>query len=353
MHLWTWVLAAAIASSAAPSLRAAGDSARLGLPPAIGEPVGCLTALGRRLFFDTALSANGQISCASCHRPERAFSDALPVAIGIDGRSGTRNTPTVINAALHESQFWDGRRRSLEEQALDPFVNPAEHGFANHNALLAVLRAGESYRREFRCASPAAGEAVALDGVARALAAFVRSLAAGDSPFDRYQYGKDAGALAADAKRGLDLFRGRAQCAACHVVGERHAALTDNKFHNIGVGLERIAPRLGALASRVARTPKEEIDKLVIGNEEIAALGRFVVTRDPADIGKFRTPTLRNVALTAPYMHDGSVPTLEQAVDHELYYRGQSLGRPLILAPGEKSDLVAFLKALTSTSLPR
>jgi cytochrome c peroxidase len=300
------------------------------------------------LFFDTALSANGQISCASCHRPEQVFSDGRPVGVGIDGRAGTRNTPTLINAALHEAQFWDGRRLSLEEQTLDPFVNPAEHGLASHDSLLAILRKDASYRRDFLCASPAAADPVALDNVARALAAFVRSLAAGDSQFDRYFYGGERSALGESAARGVELFRGRAQCTACHIIGEREASFTDGRFHALGIGLERIAPKLGALAARVVRMPQAQVDALIAQDADVAALGRFLVSRDPADIGKFRTPSLRNVARTAPYMHDGSVATLEEAVDHELYYRGRLQGRPLVLTPGERADLVAFLRSLNS-----
>lgn len=349
------ILAALIALVAPADAQAGERPALLGLPPSAIQSAGSsnVTALGRRLFFDTRFSGNGLISCASCHQPERAFSDARPVAVGIDGRKGTRNTPTLINAVLHDKQFWDGRRPSLEEQVLDPFVNPAEHGLADHARLLGLLRSDEAYRRAFEEAFPVAADPVALPLVAQALAAFIRSLAAGGSAFDRHLYGDEPAALDEPATRGLALFRGRAQCAGCHAIGERDAPFTDNRFHNISVGLERIAHKLPVLATQVARTPKEGIDKLVISDPDVAALGRFVITKDPSDIGKFRTPTLRNVALTAPYMHDGSIATLEQAVDNELYYRGQSLGRPLILTPAEKSDLVAFLRALTSEELPR
>lgn len=305
--------------------------------------------LGRRLFFDKQLSANGEVSCATCHEPEHAFTDSRPIAIGLAGRSGTRNTPSVLNAALHTTQFWDGRRTTLEEQVRDPFINPVEHGLENHDALLAIVRSDDVYVRGFGVARSEIG----LHHISKALATFIRSLAAGDSAFDRYAYGNDASALDPAAVRGLSLFSGRAQCAVCHTLGERHAAFTDNRFHSVGVGLARIAPKLRALTSRVASASNREIDKLITTDPDVAALGRFVVSRDPADIGKFRTPTLRNAALTAPYMHDGSIATLERAIDHELYYRGQSLGRPIILTPAEKSDLLAFLRSLTSSSLPR
>jgi cytochrome c peroxidase len=310
-----------------------------------------VVALGRKLFFDARLSADGKVSCASCHQPDRAFSDGRPVAAGVGGRQGTRNTPSLLNAALHASQFWEGRRGSLEEQVLDPLVNPMEHGLPDRETLLDLLRKDAAYPGEFRRAFGSDAAGIALEQVASALAAFVRSLAAGDSPADRHLYRSESTALSEPALRGLELFRGRAQCTACHTVGERGATFSDGGFHAVGTGLERIAPKLGPLAIRVARMPKDEAEALISRDPEVAALGRFLVTRDPADIGKFRTPSLRNVALTAPYMHDGSVATLEEAVERELYYRSRLQGRPLVLTPAEKADLVAFLRSLTSSSL--
>lgn len=311
-----------------------------------------MLALGRQLFFDVRLSGNGEVSCASCHKPEHAFADGRKVAVGIRGQKGTRNTPSLINAVLHETQFWDGRRSSLEEQAADPFINPIEHGLPDHAALLVLIRSDPRYEQAFELAFGVARRSLSMKEVTKALASFVRSLSVGDSAFDRYLYANEHGALSASAERGLALFRGRAQCATCHKIGEQGSTFTDNEFHGIGVGLEDVAPKLAAIASRVARTSKEDIGPLISRDADVAALGRFVVTRDPADIGKFRTPTLRNVALTAPYMHDGSVPTLEEAVDRELYYRGQALGRPLVLTPGERGDLVSFLQSLNSSTLP-
>ncbi len=327
----------------------------LGLPP-LPVVAGNLqtpekVALGRRLFFDARLSANGEVSCGSCHQPEHAFTDRRILALGVENRRGTRNTPTLLNAAFNASQFWDGRRASLEEQVRDPLVNPLEHGLADHAALIAFLGADPDYVREFEGAFGTVRGQIEMDQVAGALASFVRSLLGGDSPFDRYFYAGDKSALSEPAIRGLGLFQGRAQCTGCHSIDAQQATFSDGQFHTVGVELGRVAPRLASLATRVARTPKEEINSLIARDADVAALGRFVVTLDPADIGKFRTPTLRNIALTAPYMHDGSVATLGEAVDHELYYRGQALGRPLVLTPAEKSDLLAFLRSLTSTRL--
>jgi cytochrome c peroxidase len=325
----------------------------LGLPaPANREaPPPGVPALGRKLFFDARLSADGKVSCATCHQPDSAFSDGRPVSVGVAGSRGTRNTPSVLNAAFHASQFWEGRRGSLEEQVLDPLVNPVEHGLPGREALLELLRNDPDYPEEFQRVFGPDSAGITPGNVAAALAAFVRSLPVGDSPADRYLYGGERAALSEAERRGLELFRGRAQCAGCHVVGERHATFSDDGFHSVGTGLHRIAPKLGSLATRVATMAQEEAQALISRDPEIAALGRFLVTRDPADIGKFRTPSLRNVALTAPYMHDGSVATLEDAVEGELYYRGHLQGRPLVLTPAEKADLVLFLRSLTSSSL--
>lgn len=184
--------------------------------------------------------------------------------------------------------------------------------------------------------------------VAQAIAAYERTLVAGNSAFDRYHYGHDKTALDAAALRGLELFRGRAQCGQCHVIGETSALFTDQQFHTLGVGFKHLEDRLVPEAIRFAKLTAAERQKLVTSDPASAELGRFSVTLNPADLGRFRTPSLRNVAETAPYMHDGSVATLEEAVDLEVYYRGVEAGHPLILTPSEKTDLVAFLKALTS-----
>lgn len=309
-------------------------------------------ALGRALFEDRRLSADGHVSCSTCHLPERAFTDGRTVAQGVEQRAGTRNSPTLVNSAYLTSLFWDGRRRSLEEQAADPLVNPVEHGLRSHDELLATVRADASYAAGFRAAFGVGPEAIGVEHVVKALAAFERTLVAGGSPFDRYRYGGDASALSDAQLRGLILFAGRARCTTCHTLGEKHALLTDQEFHTIGIGQERLQPRLADRTMRLVRLSPAERDQSILTDPEVADLGRFAVTLKPVDIGRFRTPTLRNVALTAPYMHDGSVPTLAEAVEREVYYRGLEAGRPLVLTPQEKADLVAFLEALTSRELP-
>jgi cytochrome c peroxidase len=308
--------------------------------------------LGRKLFFDRNLSADQTISCASCHRPDKAFSDGKPTAEGVGGRLGTRNTPSVIDAGLAKAFFWDGRREVLETQVLDPLFNPNEHGLRDAEDLLKRIGADGGYSAVAEATFGTASTAISLSDVGMALAAFLRSLNAASSPADRYLFGGDRQALTPAQRRGLDLFRGDAQCATCHRIGEHDALFTDHLYHSHSVGFDGLVRKLPELVGRLAKADGGERGRLVIADPDVAALGRFVVTLDPKDIGRFKTPSLRNVALTGPYMHDGSVATLDEAVAHEIYYRSRVMGRPLILTPTERQDLVEFLRALTSSELP-
>lgn len=305
-----------------------------------------LVTLGRMLFFDVKLSANQQISCASCHDPDKAFSDGKRVAIGIQGKSGTRNTPSIIGAGSQSSLFWDGRRNSLEEQVLDPFTNPVEHGLSRVEDLLALVEANETYRPQFARVFGNAKPAVTTNNLRTALAAYIRSLTPTASAFERYQFKNDGTALSSTAKRGLELFVGRAQCVSCHTISEQAAALSDGKFHGAGIGVERIADRLPELTKRIRAQNGEALDHIVLNDPDLAELGRFLVTGDPKDIAKFKTPSLRNVSRTAPYMHDGSIATLEETLERELYYRSFQNGKPIILDREEKSALLEFLRTL-------
>jgi cytochrome c peroxidase len=270
--------------------------------------------LGERLFFDATLSADGQRSCASCHDPNRAFTSGTRLAAGVFGRTGARNVPTILNRAYGQSFFWDGRATTLEEQVLGPIQNRTELGLSV-SAFTERLRQSALYRREF---AEAFGEAPSATTAARALATYVRAQRVADAPYDRYRAG-DSNALAADAGRGLSLFRGRANCASCHIGPN----LTDERFHNTGVSW---------------------------GSGD---LGRFRVTRRAEDRGRFKTPTLRQLRLTSPYMHDGSLDTLEAVV--EFYDAGGHANpwldpelHPLGLTATEKRDLIAFLLSLSS-----
>jgi len=303
--------------------------------------------LGRLLFNDKRFSANGSVSCASCHHADKAFTDGLPVAIGINGQTGARNAPTVINAAFYQTQFLDGRANSLEEQALGPFVNPIEHGLTSHQAIVDVIRQDADYLKQFNKVFNVPADAITINHVVKAIASFERTLIAGNSPFDRYYFGMDQSALSMSAARGSRIFRRKGNCANCHEISLNNALLTDNRYYNIGVGFKRLAPVLEAL------TAGKNPDDLALTDVQRSELGRFNVTKALADLGKFKTPTLRNIALTAPYMHDGSIKTLAEVIEH--YDKGGDKNRfidakifPLHLMPQEKADLLAFMQALTS-----
>lgn len=318
--------------------------------PGPGSMEAARASLGQRLFFDKRLSSDQSTSCASCHQPESAFTDGRAQATGIHGRSGTRNTPTLLNVRYNTSLFWDGRRRSLEEQALDPFLNEREHGLRNTDELLEIVRNDQEYIYAFHKAFGIVNTEIRPHHIALAIAAFERTIVAEDSPFDRYYFKGEKSSMSSGAVRGLALFIGRAQCVQCHSISRSVTAFTDNDFHSLGVGLHRIGDKLASLSKEVvvlARN-RQQLEKVLAEDRQTAELGRFVVTLNPSDIGKFRTPSLRNVALTAPYMHDGSVATLKEAVEVEIYYRGLAAGRPLAITPQEKEDLIEFLKALTS-----
>jgi cytochrome c peroxidase len=233
---------------------------------------------------------------------------------------------------------------------LRPFTQSREHGLRDADELLDKIRRNPVYRSDFAAAFYTSS--IALPQVGVALAAYLRSLSSGSSAYDRFVVG-DAGALTESARRGLELFRGAAGCAECHRLAGSRAAFTDESFHRVGVGLSAIASRLPELTARVAVSSADQIDRWVFEDRDIAALGRFLVTRDPRDIGAYRTPSLRNVAVTAPYMHDGSVATLREAVNLEAYYRVQQRGRPLALSLADQADLVEFLMALTDAPYVR
>lgn len=313
-------------------------------------PADALVELGQQLFNDPHLSADSAHRCASCHMPEKAYTDGLRVAIGVDGRAGTRNTPSLvpIGTSVDTSFFWDGRRAKLEQAVLDPFINPVEMGLSDYPALLSKLNAEAPYHTSFEKSFPGTLAPITLAHVAAALSAYVSSLDQRISAYDRYRSQHDPSALSAQAQQGLIIFSGKGECAQCHRLEGSPATLTDHAYHRTGVGLSAVEQNLPALTQDVIERSLRDAD---IGNRvathaDEAQLGRFNVTRNPADIGMFRTPSLRGVTLTAPYMHDGSVPTLDEAIDREVYYRSLQAGRPLNLTVQEKQELRAFLEAL-------
>ncbi|MCK9605722.1 MAG: c-type cytochrome [Methylomonas sp.] len=308
-------------------------------------------ALGRQLFNDKRLSADGAISCASCHQADKAFSDGLPLAKGINGQLGTRNTPAVQNAAYYQSQFLDGRAASLEQQALGPLLNPIEHGLKDPQAIIDILQNEPDYSAAFsRVFAIQSGELTVMH-VQKAIASFERTLISGNSAFDRYHFAMEQTAISAGAVRGSRIFRRKGNCLTCHEISMKTALFTDNRFYNIGVGMRNIKPVIEAWKQAVRQ--HQPPDTSSWSDAQRAELGRYSVTGRLEDIGKFKTPILRNVALTAPYMHDGSLQTLEQVIDH--YDKGGEGNEfvdakifPLHLTEQEKSDLVEFLKSLTS-----
>ncbi|HSM03917.1 MAG TPA: cytochrome c peroxidase [Longimicrobiales bacterium] len=271
-------------------------------------------SLGRTLFFDPTISVDGTRSCASCHRPELYFTDGRRAGVGVEGREGIRNVPSIVNAAYGSSFLWDGRVETLEEQMLRPIAGEDELDL-EIDALVARLQDRAGYRRAFRRAFGT--EEVSGTRIAHALASYVRTLRSGAAPVDRFLHG-EAGALGPDAREGFRLFVGRANCGVCHLA----PLFTDHSFHNTGVSW-------GA-----------------------SDRGRFAVTGEPEDRGAFKTPSLRNVARTAPYMHDGSIRDLAGVIDH--YDRGGTPNpyldpeiEPLGLTSEEKRQLLAFLESLT------
>ena len=278
--------------------------------------------LGRLLYFDRRVSSNRTVSCASCHEPSKAFTDRAPVSVGIGGQKGGRSAPTVINRAYSTQQFWDGRAPSLEEQAKGPIANSVEMTMdkdadAAHKAAVGRLRAVAGYRERFK--KVFGTEEFSIDHVAKAIATFERTVLSGNAPFDRYKAG-DKKAMRPDQIRGMNVFFNKAACDACHLGFN----FSDGSYVNIGIGMDKVSPDLG----------------------------RFSVTKREEDKGAFKTPTLREIEHTAPYMHDGSIATLEEAVEH--YNKGgiknpylDQRMKPLNLTEQDKKDLVAFLQALS------
>ena len=303
--------------------------APLGLPavpiPADNPPTEETIALGRRLYYDPSLSLDGTISCASCHAPQFAFSDHRPVSEGVGKKTGTRHAPTVINSAYFTVQFWDGRAPTLEEQAKGPMANPVEMAHTL-DGVVKRLQADAKYPDLFKKAWGT--DQITIDMVAKSIASFERTVVAGDSPFDRFYYGHDSKALSPEAQRGLRIFINakKGNCAVCHTIDKDYALFTDNKFHNLGVGADT--------------------------KGELNDVGRYAVTKVDSDMGCFKTPSLRNLANRGRYMHDGSFPSVKDALAH---YIGGGNWNPHLdkeihsldtLSFDERDELLQFLDSL-------
>lgn len=328
----------------------------LGLPPLPHAAASsAVVELGRKLFMDRRLSHNNTMSCAMCHVPEQGFSaNELGTSLGMEGRTLRRNAPTLLNVAYVRHLFHDGRADALHVQAWDPLLNPIEMGNPDSPGVIDKIRGMPDYAGLFEEAFDGAGPDRHTVGLA--LASYQRTLVSGNSRFDRWRYGGEANALNASEQAGFAVFAGKGRCIACHTVGERHALLTDGRFHNTGVGLS-----VRASSHRVRLAPGVEVEvadgDLASVSEPLQAdLGRYEVTRLPADRYAYRTPGLRNVALTAPYMHDGSLATLEEVI--AFYQRGgiddparDPLLRPLELTMQDQRNLAAFLRSLSGDNV--
>jgi len=320
------------------------------------EPTADRIALGHKLYFDTRLSKDGTVSCATCHDVSRGFADHRNVSEGVGDRLGRRSAPTTMNAALFQSMFWDGRAASLEEQAKLPILNPVEMGHPDAASAMAAIGSDPAYQDLFQ---KAYGRAPSYDDLGRAIASFERTLIFLDAPFDRFASG-DARAISPAAKRGFALFNGKARCVSCHMINGSNPLGTDNLFHNIGVSARK--QNFEALAQQAVRALQagsgaEAVDKLAL-QTDMSELGRFIVTKNRGDIGAFKTEQLRNIGITAPYMHDGSLSTLWDVIDH--YNKGGETNpyldggiEPLNLSEDEINDVVAFLFSLTDTRFAR
>jgi cytochrome c peroxidase len=336
----------------------------LGLPPVPwpreNPPTAAGIRLGRKLFLDRRLSRNGTLSCAMCHVPEQGFAlNETRTAVGFEGRTLRRNAPTLLNVAYHAPFFHDGREPDLELQPFDVFLNPDEMAAPSLGAVVRTVRSLPEYPPLFARAYGGAPQVASIGG---AIATYLRTLLAAGSPFDRWRYGGDGTALGAGARRGFDLFTGKAGCARCHAVADTHALFTDGRFHDTGVAWHNTVARgseRGPVLVEIAPGRHAPLDRAAVesvGEPPAPDLGRYEVTGDPADRFRIKTPGLRNVALTAPYMHDGSLSTLRAVVEY--YDRGtrphdglDPLLRPLDLAPDEIEALMAFLESLTGDGI--
>ncbi|MFN0314125.1 MAG: cytochrome-c peroxidase [Burkholderiales bacterium] len=330
----------------------AAPPASLGLPP-LEPPNAAQAEIGRRLFFDRRLSPNQTMSCAMCHVPEQGFaSNEVATSVGMFGKSLRRNAPTSLNVAYQQSFFHDGRESSLESQVWAPLLSKDEMNNASRAQVVGRIRALPGYEAAFVQAFPARG--IGEDTIATALAAYQRTLVAGGSRFDRWYFGGETGALTAEEQKGLELFRGKAGCVQCHLIGRDAALFTDHRFHRTGAGAAPPPEKL-----RVELAPGVEV---LVARQDLEGaldppaldLGRWEVTGEDKDRMAFRSPSLRNISLTAPYMHDGSLGTLEEVIG--FYDRGGQgedvdlLIKPLGLSAADKGALAAFLRSLTAAN---
>lgn len=328
----------------------------LGLPPLpVPSDDPAVAALGKKLFFERRLSINDTMSCGMCHIEAQAMtSNDLATSVGMEGKSLRRNAPSLLNVAYEKQLFRDGRENSLETQAWSPILAHDEIAAPSVGWVLEKLRTLPEYPALFEETFP--GRGITMDTLGAAIAAYERTLLSGNSRFDRWRFGGEAGALSANEQRGFELFTGKAGCSTCHQLGTDSALFTDGKFHDTGrgyaktMGIEPESFDVRLAAGDITRQHRKDVQSITTPTAN--DLGRFEVTRDPKDRWAFKTPSLRNVAQTRPYMHDGSLGSLKDVVDY--YDKGgdyspnkSELIKPLNLSEEEKRDLVSFLESLT------
>lgn len=334
------------------SLAQLAQAPPLGLPALPQELDELAIALGRRLFFDRRLSANATLSCGMCHIPEQGFAqNELATPVGIEGRSVRRNAPTLYNVAYVAELFHDGRETQLVNQIWEPLLAVNEMGNASRVEVVDRIARLDDYAQKFAQAFPAG---LTEKTLGMALAAYERGLLSGASRFDQWFFNADLQSLGARERRGFELFKSQG-CVSCHRVGDNQALFTNGEFYNTGIGyraaIKAQQPMRVQLAPGVFVEPSVPIEVVRDADD-----GRFEVTGDAADRWRYRTPSLRNVALTAPYMHDGSIPTLTAVIDYYQTGGAQAPGqdpriRPLALSDVEKAALVAFLRSLTGSNV--
>jgi cytochrome c peroxidase len=340
------------------------EQSHLGLPkvpfPDDNPPSIAKIQLGRKLFFDRRLSQNNTMSCAMCHVPEQGFTvNEIATAVGREGKSLRRNSPTLLNVAFMGPIFHDGRETSLENQVISPLLAHDEMANPSIGYVLERIKHLDDYDGLFESAF---GRGVGIETVGQAIATYERTLISANSRFDRWHYAKEAEALTPQEKQGFSLFTGKANCVSCHKITEEHALFTDNDFHSTGLGwyntmvkpTEKQTIRVQLAPGVFTSIDREVIER--VGNPPQSDLGRYEVTLEPADRWHYKTPTLRNVALTAPYMHDGSFSTLREVVlfydqGGHAYKNLDPLITPLYLSDEEIEALVAFLNTLTGDNI--
>ncbi len=315
-------------------------------------------SLGRQLFYDRRLSLNNTFSCAMCHIPEQGFTNnEMATAVGIEGRTVRRNSPTLYNIAYAKTLFHDSRETTLEQQVWGPLLAHNEMGNPSIGVVIDKIKAIADYNRQF---VHIFGKGPSMESIGMAIASYERSLNSANSAFDRWYFGHEKSALNAQEQRGFKLFTGKANCAGCHSIAKNHALFIDHDNHNTGIGYrEAMSKPSDTQPLQVAPGVYLNVASSLIAKVSAAKtndLGRYEITQDPQDRWKYKTPTLRNISLTAPYMHNGSLTTLREVV--EFYNRGgvtnenlDPLIKPLQLTGDEIDDLTAFLNTLTGDNV--